>query len=250
MISEHLEKLTACLCLEDVWTLHMDKMAEYGFTRVMYGYTRYRNGASLGDQDDLLMLSNHDPAYLDVFFGEKLYYNAPMVRWSLENEGACSWSWMVEQIEAGTFTESEMKVVGFNRRFDVTAGYTVSFKSVSYRERGGIALTAAPGVSQAEVDKIWDEHGQDILVMCNVAHLKIINMPWSGKRRPLTQRQREVLEWVGEGKTTQDIACIMGLTPATVEKHLRLARGALDVETTAQAVLKASVQKQIFVVDA
>ena len=52
-----------------------------------------------------------------------------------------------------------------------------------------------------------------------------------------------------DGKTTQDAAEIMGLTPATVEKHLRLAREALDVETTAQAVLKASFQNQIFVLD-
>lgn len=250
MIAEHLEKLTACQCLEDVWTLHLNKMLEYGFDRIMYGYTRYRNGRSLGDQDDLLLLSNHSTAYLDVFFGEKLYYNAPMVRWSLENEGACSWSWMADQIQSGGFTESEMKVVDFNRRLGVTSGYTISFKSVSYRERSGIALTAPSDVSQDVVDEIWAKHGQDILVMNNVAHLKIINMPWFGQRRPLTQRQREVLEWVGEGKTMQDIACIMGLTPATVEKHLRLARGALDVETTAQAVLKASVQKQMFLVDA
>ncbi|HBQ37029.1 MAG TPA: LuxR family transcriptional regulator, partial [Rhodobacteraceae bacterium] len=44
-----------------------------------------------------------------------------------------------------------------------------------------------------------------------------------------------------------DIATIMDLTSATVEKHLRLAREALDVETTAQAVLKASYQSQIFI---
>ncbi len=250
MISEYLEKLTAAQSLEDVWSLHLNKMQEYGFGRIMYGYTRYRNGTSFGDQDDLLLLSNHKSAYLDVFFGEKLFHNAPMVRWSLENEGACSWSWMREQIEAGTFTDSEMKVVEFNRRFDVTAGYSISFKSVSYRERGGIALTANPGVSQEETDAVWEKHGLDLLVMNNVAHLKIINMPWCGQRRPLTHRQREVLEWVGEGKTTQDIACILGLTSATVEKHLRLARGVLDVETTAQAVLKASVQKQIFLLDA
>ena len=50
----------------------------------------------------------------------------------------------------------------------------------------------------------------------------------------------------GAGKTTT-IAMIMGLTAATVEKHLRLAREALDAETTAQAVVKASFQKQIFV---
>ncbi len=75
------------------------------------------------------------------------------------------------------------------------------------------------------------------------------NLPLSTARKSLTNRQREALEWVGDGKTTQDIATIMGLTPATIEKHLRLAREALDVETTAQAVLKASFQNQIFVLE-
>jgi LuxR family transcriptional regulator len=42
----------------------------------------------------------------------------------------------------------------------------------------------------------------------------------------------------------------MGLTAATVEKHLRLAREALDVETTAQAVLKAAFYNQMFTIDA
>jgi len=58
-----------------------------------------------------------------------------------------------------------------------------------------------------------------------------------------------VLQWVGDGKTTQDIALLMGLTAPTVEKHLRLAREALSVETTAQAVLKAAFANQMFVMD-
>ncbi len=49
----------------------------------------------------------------------------------------------------------------------------------------------------------------------------------------------EVLDVVGNGKTGQNIAILMGLSAATVEKHLRLAREALDVESTAQAVLYA-----------
>ena len=41
----------------------------------------------------------------------------------------------------------------------------------------------------------------------------------------------------------------MGLTAATVEKHLRLARESMGVETTAQAVLKAAFTNQMFVMD-
>ena len=112
-----------------------------------------------------------------------------------------------------------------------------------------IALTARAGMGQDEVDAIWAEHGDDILLLNNIAHLRILSLPYTSPTRSLTARQREVLGWVGDGKTVQDIALLLNLTPATVEKHLRLARDALSVETTAQAVLKASFQNQIFTLE-
>ena len=74
--------------------------------------------------------------------------------------------------------------------------------------------------------------------------MSLPHLTTSGKR--LTNCQREALEWVSDGKTTQYIATLMGLTQATVEKHLRLARKVLGVETTAQAVIRAAFQNQIF----
>ena len=150
--------------------------------------------------------------------------------------------------ESKTLTPAELKVVEFNQKMGVWAGYTISFKSVSARAKGAIALTAPRGTSQADIDMVWRNHGRDIILMNNVMHLKLITLPFSGARS-LTKRQREVLEWVGDGKTTQDIATLLGLTAATVEKHLRLAREALDVDTTAQAVLKAAFQNQMFVLE-
>ncbi|MEO8531775.1 MAG: autoinducer binding domain-containing protein, partial [Deltaproteobacteria bacterium] len=179
------------------------------------------------------------------FMDGGLYFHAPMVRWSAENVGACSWSWMADH--ADMLTDEERKVATFNREKGVTAGYSISFRDSSIRDKGAIGLAGRPGMTQAEVDHVWALHGRELLQMNNVAHLKITSLPYTGYKRVLTARQRETLEWVGDGKTTQDIATIMGLTPATVEKHLRLAREALDAETTAQAVVKASFQKQIFV---
>ncbi|MEL6701198.1 MAG: autoinducer binding domain-containing protein, partial [Pseudomonadota bacterium] len=177
------------------------------------------------------------------------FFLAPMVTWARAHDGACSWSLVADMAASGTLTDSERRVLEYNQNVGITAGYTVSFKSVSARSKGAIALTARRGMSQAEADDVWAEHGADIVVINNVAHLKIISLPYM-RSRNLTPRQREVLEWVGDGKTTQDIAEVMGLTAATVEKHLRLAREALDVDTTAQAVLKAAFQNQMFVLDA
>lgn len=245
-LTTYLEALTNAPTVEDLWQLHCAQMGAFGFDRIIYGFTRYRYGGSLGDPQDWVVLTNHNPEYMKVFIDDGFYYHAPMLRWAIENNGACSWRWVREP---GNLTAAEQRVIEFNRKMDVTAGYTVSFRSVSARTKGAIALTAQRGLTQEAIDRVWDKHGDEIVVMNNVAHLKLLTLPYSGDRK-LTKRQREVLQWVGDGKTTQDIALLLGLTAATVEKHLRLARESLDVETTAQAVLKAAFQNQMFVLDA
>ncbi len=244
-----LAKLTNARTVEQLWDEHTQLMEAYGFDRVMYGFTRYRTSSGLGDPQDWVLLSTQSPEYMKVFFDEGLYYHAPMLRWALANDGACSWRWMMDMNRVDNLTASERRVMEFNKSMGVTAGYTISFRSVSERTKGAIALTAPAGVSQDTVEQTWAKHGDEIIVMNNVMHLKLLTLPYSGDRH-LTKRQREVLQWVGDGKTTQDIAVLLELTPATVEKHLRLAREALDVETTAQAVLKAAFYNQMFVIDA
>ncbi|MEL6449849.1 MAG: LuxR family transcriptional regulator [Pseudomonadota bacterium] len=249
-MKSYLHRLSNCQTIEELWEAHSRKMAQYGFDRLIYGFTRYRSGNSLGDPEDFIILTNHDRAYTDVFLGEQHYAHAPMVNWALENEGACSWGILGQMLDTQTLSAAEKRVLEFNYSMGVTAGYTISFKSVSARSKGAIALTARPGMSQAEIDAVWAEHGRDIHLMNNVAHLKILTLPYTAPNRSLTKRQREALEWVGDGKTMQDIAVLMGLTSATVEKHLRLAREALAVETTAQAVLKAAFANQMFILEA
>ena len=244
-----LEEITNAPRVDVLWSLMTEAMADFGFDRLIFGYTRYRTEHSLGDPHDWVLLTNQSPEYMRHFIDEGLYFNAPMVRWALENEGACSWSWLHDQIAAGSLSQAELSALEYNRSMDVVAGYTISFRSMTARTKGAMALTGRKGLSQADVDKIWAKHEREIMLINNVAYLKLLTLPYT-QARPLTKRQREVLEWVGDGKTTQDIADIMGLTAATVEKHLRLARDNLDVNTTAQAVLKAAFFNQMFVIDA
>ena len=241
-----LDALVRADSIEATWLLLLDAMQEYGFDRLLYGFTRFRTANSFGDTDDILLLSNHDRDYISKFVDGRMYLHAPMVRWASEHTGSRSWAWWRENFDQ--LTPQEQKVAEFNMSRGLNAGYTISFKGTSIRSRGAIALTGKRELQQDDLDSVWVEHGRDIELLNNVAHLRITNLPHPGKRQ-LTQRQREALEWVGDGKTTQDIATILGLTPATIEKHLRLAREVLNVETTAQAVFKASIQNQIFVVE-
>lgn len=247
MILDYVERVTSLQEMEDVWEYHKNVMAGFGFNRVLYGFTRFRTERSLGDPLDMLILTNHDPSYIRPFLDDGLYMRAPMTQWALHNVGVSSWRETEARVRNGELDETARRIWEFNKAQGFGAGYTVSFQTNSVRAKGAIGLTSVPAMTYDQADEIWAAHGRVIEAMSNVLHLRLISMPNPGARRPLTPRQRETLEWVGDGKTTADIAAIMGLTPATVEKHLRLAREALDVSTTAQAVLKASFQNQIFI---
>lgn len=244
---DYLDQVLRATSIEEIWALHTAKMASFGFDRLLYGFTRFKPPNALGSIDNSLILTNHHPDYVKEYVHGELYRSAPMVRWAANHVGAQSWSHIHKGMLATPPSMGERKVLELNRRFGVIAGYSIGFREVSVRAKGGIGLCAHAGLSQAEVEEIWVENGREITVLNNVCHLRISALPYVS-RKTLTARQREALEWVGDGKTTQDIATIMGLTPATVEKHLRLAREVLDVETTAQAVLMASFRNQIFVV--
>jgi LuxR family transcriptional regulator len=245
-VLEHLKRIVAATSVEEVWDSHIRQMASYGFDRALYGFTRFRTGNLEGDFGDTLVLSNHPPSYVKAFFSQKLYLASPMLVWSQHNVGAQSWGWIAKALEDGTLPPEARKVHALNASYGITAGYTISFQpTASRRSLAVIGLAAREGLTQRDADEIWGRHGTDIELQNAVMNLKVAALP-QNQRRKLTDRQREVLEWVADGKTTQDIAVLVGLTKATVEKHLRLAREVLDVETTAQAVLKASIQNQIF----
>jgi DNA-binding CsgD family transcriptional regulator len=54
----------------------------------------------------------------------------------------------------------------------------------------------------------------------------------------VTARQLEILAWVAEGKSANDIGDILGISHRTVEHHLEKVCSNLGVRTRFQAVLK------------
>ncbi len=241
---DNLEKLILAETIDAVWELHISTMASYGFDRLIYGLSYEAGTDGLGALEDMLILSNHSAAYLERFLGEGLFRHAPMLRWAQSNAGVSSWKRV--QIVASSLKPKEREVIAFNRQMGVVAGVTISFGVTPPCGRSIIGLTGRPGLDQDEVDAIWERDGKQIELLNRVAHLKIATLPRTQFARQLTPRQREVLQLVGAGKTSAEIAELMGVSPVTIEKHLRLAREQLGAETSAQALLKAAVQSQIF----
>lgn len=241
-----LGRIAAASTVELIWELTVSHLRPLGFSRLNYGFTRFRNDRGIGNPDDVLFLTTGSAEYAQRYFRGGLYCRTPVYRWVERNVGYCTWRWVQEAFAAGTLTPDEMDAVRQNHILGVVAGLSISFPETSSRSKGALGMIADAGLSHDDVDAIWAEQSEAIMAVVNMMHLKISQLPMPTRRRALTNRQREALEWVADGKTAQDIAILMGVSPAMIEKHLRLARDALDVETTAQAVAKGAMLNMIF----
>lgn len=242
-----LNRIAAASSVDAVWDLAVSQFRRHGFSRVNYGYTRFRNASSMGNTDDALYLTTFGPDYSQFYFRDGFFARTPLYRWAVENSGVCTWRWVEEHLLAGKLDAEDAATVRQNAALGLRAGITISFPEPTPREKGALGLAADQGMDHDSVDAIWNQHGAGIEAVAHMMHLRISQLPLVTRRRPLSPRQREALQWVADGKTTQDIALLMQISPTMVEKHLRLARAALDVETTAQAVAKGTLLNQIFV---
>lgn len=240
----HLSEVTADLLaaekIEDVWDLFGAAMHGYGFDWMIYAGTRFPSQRFLGNLQEALILCRGPQAYADIYIGDELYLSSPSVFWAEHNRGFASWPEAARLYAGTTPTLEQMKILELNAKFGVIAGYVGGFKGVVPGMNGVIGISAIQGLGQDEADAIWAKDGREIETLCNLMHVRVASLPATGLLRPLTTRQRETLDWYSQGKTAQDIGTIMGLSIGTVEKHLRSAREALNAETTAHAVKKAT----------
>jgi DNA-binding CsgD family transcriptional regulator len=245
-ILQLLNRIAAAQRIDDAWDLATAYFAKLGFARVNYGFTRFKHLKTIGDPDDALFLTTCDADYVKRYFQGGFYARTPVFRWAEHNSGICTWAWVKEAFEKGKLATDEAEAVRLNATMGIVAGISVSFPEVLSRSKGAMGLIANPGVSPEDVEVLFAARREEILAVANMMHLTIVHLPQLSRHRALSPRQREALEWVADGKTTQDVALLMGVSPAMVEKHLRLAREALAVETTAQAVAKGALLNMIF----
>jgi LuxR family transcriptional regulator len=246
-IVSYLDAIVRATDIETVWALLCRFSRSYGFSDVIYGYSPNSRGSIPGSREDFLLLSTLNRDLMEAFVDKGYYRESITVNWALDNAGVASWSMTSEEAQMDGFVSSDESLVFFSKFFGTQAGCTIGFPTASTRGRAVMALIAEPGRTQEEVDAGLTQFSDALFVVATVAHRAMIAMPYLGAKRSLTRRQREVLEWIAEGKSVADIARILNLAQPTIEKHLKLARETLGVETTAHAVIKAAFLNQMFV---
>jgi len=109
----------------------------------------------------------------------------------------------------------------------------------------GISLGSS--MDEGELKKVVQEHGPTLLSIAYLFHNASIRQIWQEQAgsKPLSQRERDCLQYLADGRRQDSIADLLGLARVTVEMHLRKARKKLRALTLSEAVAKALIFGQI-----
>lgn len=123
------------------------------------------------------------------------------------------------------------------------AGIGEALCATSYGSRGGIASLhlgfADGGPERAEADAI------QMAGLVLTEHLLATAAPPALDPPALTERERDVLALVADGKTDWEISVILGISEATARFHVDSARRKLGAVTRAQAVARLAAARLV-----
>jgi DNA-binding CsgD family transcriptional regulator len=83
------------------------------------------------------------------------------------------------------------------------------------------------------------------MVLSAFDRLLRLRAPTSGGTMPLTIREREVLVWAAQGKSSWEIGEILGISERTVNEHVQHACSKLDAVNRTQAIVTALCERLI-----
>ncbi|WP_410218554.1 helix-turn-helix transcriptional regulator [Paracoccus sp. (in: a-proteobacteria)] len=240
MLPSYIERLLDARTITDIRRIFLEAAGQFGFDHALYVARFMLSVPASLLHEKPVVFSNLPDRLLEDSKNLTGLENDPLVQWVLTNDGTVSTADLIRH-NRGVVPPSLLLA----QRHDLGVCQIISLRDKVLHSAGAVALMPGKGADEDDLQRQWAQSGRQLKMLTWVMHMRVATMQRKPPAATLTPRQREVLGWRSAGKTVGEIATILGITPATVEKHMRLARESLGVETTPQAVLKAHVTHQL-----
>lgn len=177
--------------------------------------------------------ANYRPEWISHYSKKSLHRIDPTIHLSRKSIAPVDWSFLERNAH-------------FCSVFADAPDFGVSDRGLTVPVRGPYGDVGLLSVTRDCTDSDWQNLKKKIIGDLQVAavhmHDNVIaaDVTRAVFNRPaLSTREREILQWVADGKSQQDIGDILNISHRTVEVHLRSTRTKLAALTTAQAIGRA-----------
>jgi DNA-binding CsgD family transcriptional regulator len=174
--------------------------------------------------------ANYPSAWIEHYMGNGLQNIDPTIGVSSRSIAPVDWSRFKGH-------------AGFSDVFENGRDFGITDRGLTVPIRGPYGECGLLSVTRDTSEDEWKSLKSNILTTLQTAAVSMHDAVMQSDtlasvlhRPALSEREREVLQWIAAGKSKQDIGDILIISSRTVEVHLRSARSKLCALTTAQAV--------------
>ncbi|UWQ17547.1 response regulator transcription factor [Jannaschia sp. M317] len=218
----------------EIWAVATALASRFGAKALNIG------AGSLSSGELLWMRSNMNNAWLDDYVSQGFMTLDPFVDGATRLQPVSYRGGVLTRADAGSTAAFEL-----NHQIH-EAGYGFCYGTPfagSHPDDGGMVVL---GFDATEADRFSPARRAEVHLLSTVIAAAVpppvtaraagmVHLP--GTR--LTRREREVLLYLSDGHGNEEIARRMGISEATVQKHLRAARERLNAQSREQALAKA-----------
>lgn len=240
MLARFIERLLEARSMSQIGVVFQEAMIQLGFDHALYAAHFMLTVPRSVLRENPIVFSNLPEELMEELHQMPNLNRDPCLQWVLASNVEISARDLLD-LHGGT-----SPTLALARQHGLDQAQFISLRDKVLNSAGMVVVIPHRHADARTLAERWTRSGRDVRILSWVMHMRIATMSRSRAATTLTPRQREVLTWRSAGKTVGEIATILGITPATVEKHMRLARESLGVVTTPQAVLKAHVTHQLF----
>lgn len=224
MFADYLEKLSAAAKGGHEIACWAGAMADMGFPRHMYGVRAPSPDKLL---EPMVESTSFDEGWLSSYFGNKMFINDPMLARSTRDLTPFTWAACNAETSAARNFVGQAADAGLS--FGVSAALAMG--------DGYHGAVSVCGEYAAEDDNVL----MSVYAMTSAMHtVHVQNRAIEAQHTAqLTEREKEVLRWMADGKTDWEIGGILAISENTVRFHSKNIFQKLGVNTRLHAAVKA-----------
>ncbi|MEQ1602351.1 MAG: LuxR family transcriptional regulator [Methylophilaceae bacterium] len=221
--------------MEQLKAFFLEESQRLGFDSFVYALRIPTNFSNA----QVIMLDGYPEGWVKRYFEAAYYESDPVMAWCISEILPIRWSDLV--LEPGSAAESMMLEAA---EYGLRDGVTMPVHSPQ-GELGILSLSLDAPLERARA--IIERALPIVQLLANHLHQAVRRLGGLPQEAysSLTMRERECLTWVADGKTSNEIAQLLGISENTVNFHLNNAMQKLDVVNRQHAVGKASLQRLI-----
>lgn len=228
-VDNFVEQIARCEGLPELWRLMIGYFRERGYEAVSY----FAVGRSEEVSADLQMPIHHGfaPAAVAAYLGSNYEQVDIVPRLSLAQGRPLRWSEVWASVDP---TEEERRYLTLMRTVDMGDGFSLPCYGPAGRN-GYIGIGRMAEAAPGDEIALRQMH-----YSAQAAHLRILDFTTAQpvKGKPLSAREREILDWVARGKSNSVIADILSISAGTVDTYLRRIYDKLGVSDRTSAAVR------------